>query len=279
MTSLDPSGFIFRPHAPIEIFGFHPDDPRVSIQRINRLCPFTNSECTKKLYRTDQPPSGSCSVSHNGSNVIICPNRFLEDNKKIIWNILNRFLGNGKIALISEATLPGNFGRVDFVGVKIGTNNEILDFISIETHANQTTSTGGLTDAIQEHEIKGVLSKNRYNFGLNTYHQIKTFFTQCLNKSQLFQKWDKKFIWILDSSVFDNWKSRFNITFNSSPQSSNIHFFSYGLEFNQKLKKYNLLLKEDVAVNRSNLLDAYMRSNDDLPDIHEFIRNISKKLD
>ncbi len=275
MTSSN--NFIFREHAPIEIFGYHPDDRRVTSQRAGLICPFTNEKCIKQRYRTDQPPSGSCSVSHNGDNIIICPKRFSADNNKIIYDIATLLLKTNDITLINEVGLPEKFGRVDWVAIS-KENFGRIEYVPIETHANQTTSTGGLTDAIAEHEEKGTLSLTRYKYGLNTYHQIKTFFTQCLQKSQLFEKWNRNFVWILDDSVFRNWIDRFSLKLDPFNSDNRIFFFSYSLEFNKESTKYELVQKSVASSNRTALLEAYNRVGDDLPNEKEFIQNIIQKM-
>ena len=107
-------------HIPLEIFGFIPENKseKALEQRKSRICPFNNLECTKKLYRTDEPPNGSCTVSHLGRPCIICPTRFEENDKEIIKNAAKIVLGNNKkIELVSEDTLPMKFGRIDWVGI------------------------------------------------------------------------------------------------------------------------------------------------------------------
>ena len=271
------NNFIFREHGPIEIFGYHPDDARVLSQREGRKCPFTNEKCIKQLYRTDKPPSGCCSVSHNGENIIICPKRFSADNNRIIYDIAKLLLKTNDITLINEVGLPEGFGRVDWVAMS-QENFGSIKYIPIETHANQTTSTGGLTDAIGEHEATGILSLTRYKYGLNTYHQIKTFFTQCLQKSQLFEKWNRNFVWILDDSVFKNWLNRFSLKLDPLDLNNRIFFFTYGLEFNKVSRKYDLIQKSVASSNRMALLEAYNRGGDDLPSENEFIKNILSKM-
>lgn len=270
--------FIFRSHAPIEIFGFHPDDTRLLKQRESRKCPFTDQECTKRLYRTNKPPSGSCSVSHDGKDVIICPNRFLANHKEILFRTAKQILKTSNIKLVPEVTLPRSFGRVDWVAVVTGSNDAVLDFVPIETHANQTTSTGGLTDAIAEHELNGRLSKDTYKYGLNTYHQIKTFFTQCLIKSQLFEKWNRNYIWILDDSVYDNWRTRLALRFDEFNLKDKIFFYSYGLNFDNELKRYSLVQKAALSTNRKVLLEAYNTPSGDLPNEKEFIATLTAKM-
>lgn len=250
---------------------------RVINQRIDRLCPFTGKTCIKRLYRTRLPPSGSCSVSHDGEKVIICPNRFLAENKKLLFMAAASILSSTDVVLVPEITLPEKFGRVDWVAVD-RRGERIINFAPIETHANQTTSTGGLTDAIGEHEATGSLSKDRYEFGLNTYHQIKTFFMQCLMKSQLFKIWDRKFIWILDHTVFESWKERFPLASYRFKKKDPIFFFSIDLVLDQGKGMFILEIKDKISTNRDELLKAYSRPPGGLPSETEFISNISRKM-
>jgi hypothetical protein len=270
--------FRFRSHAPIEIFGYHPDDPRVRVQRKSQKCPFTGMDCTKERYRTDKEPSGSCSVSHGDENVIICPKRFSANDNAIIMKLSRQRLKSKNITLIPEVTLPGAFGRVDWVAVVTANDGSIINLLPIETHANQTTSTGGLTDSIMEHETKGRLLKDSYKYGLNTYHQIKTFFTQCLMKSQLFESWGRKCVWILDETVYNSWRERFHLTFDAVNPADTIFFYAYGLDFDTTSNKYNLVQRGAFSTNRRVLLEAYTSPIEELPTEKEFISTIMRKM-
>lgn len=267
-------------HFPVELFGFLPEDKgRSAIEQRRSLgCPFSGQECIKKLYRTDEPPSGFCTVAHLGKPCIICPNCFLENDKQIILEAAKLVLGDRvRITLVPEVSLPKGFGRVDWIGAVLD-GDDVIDFVPIETHANQTTQTGALTKALREYKNTGKFSSKHYNYGINHYHQIKTFFTQCLNKSQLFSSWKKKFVWIIEEHVFNDWLDRFGLNLPTGLNNGEIIFKSYGLDFNKSLGRYALASRKTVSTDRTTLLSAYSRPTQDLPKVKEFIENIKRRL-
>lgn len=268
-------------HIPIEIFGFVPEDKSAQAlhYRKTRICPFTESLCTKKLYRTNEPPTGSCAVSHLGRASIICPNRFLEDRRQVLTHAAEVALGrDGPKAILSEVGLPKGFGRVDWLAVKVNQTGDILDYAPIEIQANQTTSTGALTNAIKEYERTGKFSKTYYRYGLNSYMQIKTFFTQCLNKGQLFAKWNKKYLWVMQDMIYENWTQRFQLELHGGPDTGDSIFIVYEFVYDDALGRYRLKMRGISSAARAELLEAYSRPTTKLPEESSFLEAIKEKL-
>jgi len=268
-------------HLPVEIFGFIPEDRSEEAKqyRRTRICPFIGSLCVKKLYRTDEPPTGSCTVSHKGKASVICPNRFLEDDRRLLKEAVRVALPNdSRMLLIPEVGLPKGFGRVDWVGVKLSSSNQLADFVAIELQANQTTSTGALTNAIKEFERTGTFSRRHYGYGLNGYMQIKTFFTQCLNKGRLFSRWQKKYVWIIQDVIYEDWTSRFQLKLDEGSEKGTIVFMVYDLVFDDASGKYRWRLRKIVSSSHTHLLEAYSQPARELPPPDDFVLNINDKI-
>lgn len=275
-----------KEHLPVEIFGFVPENKSKIAQthRRSRICPFIGTSCVKEQYRTEEPPTGSCIVSHLGKPHIICPKRFYEDDFHVLWEAVDSIFGSDiEAVLIPEANLRRRerrkkIGVVDWVAVKLRSGGGIDDFIGIEVMANQTTSTGGLTDALKEFDRTGQFSKTHYGYGLNTYMQIKTFFTQCLAKGRLLNRWSKKYVWIMQDVLFEDWSTRFNLRLKRGAGDENFIFKVYDLIYNVRIGRYQLNLKETYSATFEQLLAAYTAPIVEIPDMNKFLGGLRTKI-
>jgi hypothetical protein len=274
-----------REHLPIEIFGFASEDKSKIAHgyRDRKICPFIGTQCTKELYRTTEPPTGSCTVSHLGKPHIICPQRFYEDDFCALWEAIRLAFGSGiEAVLVPEVNLRKEgrkkFGRVDWIGIKLGSDEKIDDFIGIEVMANQTTSTGELTDALKEFNKTGKFSKTHYGYGLNTYMQIKTFFTQCLAKGRIFNKWSKKYVWIMQDVLFEDWTTRFNLKLKEGTDGGNFIFMVQALSYDEKIGRYRLKQEKIYSTTYEQLLEAYAAPVVGAPRVDEFLSTVEARI-
>jgi len=273
-------------HLPVEIFGFVPENRSEKAQehRRSKKCPFIRTSCVKEQYRTEEPPTGSCMVSHLGKPHMICPKRFYEDGFRILWETVDSIFGSDvEAVLISEVSLRRRearkkIGVVDWVAVKLRSGEEIEDFIGIEVMADQTTSTGKLVEALKEFDKTNRFSKTHYGYGLNTYMQVKTFFTQCLAKGRLFNRWSKKYVWIMQDVLFENWIDRFNLKLKRGVDDENFIFKIYDPVYNEKMGRYQLNLKETYSATFELLLEAYAAPMVEIPDMNEFLVALRTKI-
>ena len=267
-------------HLPVEIFGYVPEDISEAAERhrINKICPFTNEECIKKLtIRRESEPSGHCTVSHLGNPHVICPQRFYEDNFRLLKEARNLLLGSeGTFKLLHEVGLPENRGRVDWIILKLQDFGSIEDFIGLEIQADQTTYTGKLTQALVEYQEKGTFSKNYYGYGLNTKNQIKTsLLSQNFDEAPLFESWNKKLVWILQDIMFDNFTERYNYNFKQNDLSNSIVFLAYKLEFSDKTKRYHFKQTIKTSTNIQTILDTKKIK---VPSVYDFIPKLQRKV-
>ncbi|KXA91947.1 hypothetical protein AKJ63_00305 [candidate division MSBL1 archaeon SCGC-AAA259D18] len=265
-------------HLPVEIFGFIPEDKsdKAEKHRESRICPFTEEKCVKEEYRKDNPPVGSCTTSHKGKPHIICPNRFLQDENKLLKKAAKlSFDLDSRIFFVPEITLK-NMGRIDWTAIKLDSSGNLIDYVPIEIVANQTTSTGKLTDAVREYEENGKFSKDYYGYGMNTYMQIKTGFTQCLQKGRVFSKWGKKYVWILQDVLFKNWTNRFKLGLEKGSENE-IVFMDYKLKFDENKNRYCLTHLKTVSAEHKTLVQAYSEPPEKAPAKNEFASHVEKK--
>jgi len=276
-------------HNPAEIFGFPPSNRSKEAEEVRNAgkCPFTGEKCTKES-RLLNTPFGVCSVWHGGTPRIICPNRFLFGGNALLKQVTSHFLNENQIQFVKEVPLSHrkgekriDYGRVDWVAYKTEENEVegIKDFCGIEIMADATTQTGELVRAFNDF-LNGNLS-NRYNYGLNTYNTIKLSFTQILNKGQVFEHWQKYYIWMLQDVLFSNFTRRFNLQISEIPSRKSekgekyIIFATVAMKKSEKANFYELRLDKLYHASIDELLRAYHRI--DIPPIEYFIDAIKHK--
>jgi len=261
-------------HYPAEIFGFPPTNTSRIASEVRRRyqCPFIGLKCTKQS-RLLSYPLGVCSAWHLGTARIICPNRFYSSDNALLNNIARLFLNQKNVELVREVTLSG-FGHVDWVGFCRDRDNRIMDFCGIEVASDSTTQTGQLVKAVEDF-IKSGEVQSRYTYGMNTYNTIKLSFTQVMFKGQVFEKWMKKYIWLLQDSLFDNLVERFGLELEQGNKDNEIIFYVVKMVKN-KDDLFNIALKNMYSTKVQELVKAF-RQTEVLP-IEDFVRAIRSKL-
>ncbi len=263
-------------HYPIEIFGYPIENKNRKVLR-NRTkfwCPFMNKKCDKQS-RTISFPMGVCSVLHKGSKIAICPNRFLQGNK-VFTDVCNEYFGSTDNVLLFKEVGLFKVGNFDFVLVKHKPiSSEIEDFCVVEFQTDSTTQTGKLVEALKDFLNGADVSKNRYNYGMNTYNTIKLAYIQMLYKGQVIQKWNKKIFWISQRYVFENMVNRFNLSNLGYSQNNATIFFVYNLFKEGSIYKLKRVYKRSSTI--KNLLTAFTKQP--MPDINDFIDVLKGKIE
>lgn len=200
-----------------EFFGFRAEDMSVDAltAAARKICPFTNTACSKILSRA-QVPSGVCAVRQKttGSpSVICCPMRIYADNYAMLREISQKAFGKkynlyaGRIA-VEKAKMEGGaiavFGKgwggelrlpqrkgtgayfVDWVLARIDRKGELAEFTAIEVQTIDTT--GNYQTA------RNALLESREvvedTVGLNWENVNKRIIPQLIYKGQVLQRED-----------------------------------------------------------------------------------------
>jgi hypothetical protein len=268
-----------RKHYPAEIFGYPVENNSREAKyfRDGYLCPFSTECKCGKLSRLITYPMGVCSTWWpNNGPIAICPKRFLQD-KIIFVNAAKYVFGNtDNVILFPEVRLKG-IGCFDFVLVKHKPiSNEIEDFCVVEIQTDSTTSTGKLVTALEEFMQGKNITKSHYAYGMNTYNTIKLSFIQMLNKGQVFEHWNKKIIWVVQTYVYENMTNRFKLKdMNFNENDANI-FHIYDIDHCSNSNKYQLKLENISSSTIENLMKAFQSVN--LPKVSDFIKVLHKKI-
>lgn len=261
-----------REHIPIEIFGYpHTNNSEdAKWARNNFFCPFINDKC-KKQTRMLNHPLGVCSVLHDGNVHIICPYRFYFDNLHLLKKVAKQF--GVDFALVSEVRMK-DFGNVDWVAFTLDSNRSIKDFIGMEIMANDTTQTGEIVRAVKDFFSQNRLDV-RYRYGLNTLNAIKLSFVQMMNKGQIFERWGKKYVWIVQDILFENFVNRFKLNIKEGAEKS-IVYYTVNIRKDKKNDVFTIQQSKIYSATISELLKAYNRK--DVPPINDFIEAIKRKV-
>lgn len=115
-----------------ELFGIYCNDAADLQSAVaEQLCPYSGKKCFKTRKSDPETAIGTCTVNYQDKNIIICPNRLLE-NKQIFLDCLHLLTlhepGN-ELYSIPEVAIPG--GNVDYFLVS-AKNGMVKDFIGIE---------------------------------------------------------------------------------------------------------------------------------------------------
>jgi hypothetical protein len=108
--------------------------------------------------------------------------------------------------------------------------------------------------------------------------QIKTFFTQCLAKGRIFNKWSKKYVWIMQDFLFDDWTTRFNLKLEKGTNRGNFIFMVQALFFDGKIGRYRLKQKEAYSATYEQLLEAYTAPVAEPFEIDDFLNIVKARI-
>ena len=178
--------------------------------RNEKVCPFRSTPCTK-VSKSD--PMGICSFAEDGDAAVVCPVRFLENNR--IFKDAGRLaFGEGvEVAAFPEVRIlkiegedgerDKKIGKVDFLLGKV-TDGRVVDFAALEVQAVY----------ISGHSIRPSFDAFMATQGPSNEYQSearrpdfrssaqKRLVPQLQLKVPVFRRWGKKFFVVVDSQFF-----------------------------------------------------------------------------
>lgn len=174
------------------------------------LCPFLNSECTKKLH--DGSAGGACTVKQTQSGPIICcPNRLYNGNYRTLRDVAEISFGTPVNLIpgvdVSRATHDGHFvavfgkrwGKelrlpqrrgtggyfVDWILALIGADGRLKEFVAVEVQAIDTT---GNYRAERNAYLAGRQFPGNSTAGLNWENVAKRILPQLIYKGYVLRQ-------------------------------------------------------------------------------------------
>lgn len=271
------SGKLIMSKYPSEIFGYYWENvsDEANKTRDKYFCPFHGSKCFKQS-RLIEIPFGVCTAHVDGSELALCPRRFLEGYIVFKDIALHYFQNCDNILVFSEVGLKG-IGSFDFVMIKHKPMSiEIEDFVVIEFQTGQTTSTGKLVEGFLDFQKHGkILPNTSYGFGINSYDIWKRTFTQVLNKGIIVEKWGKKIYWVIQEQIFNYFQNKYRLNELSYDSNHSTIFSLYDLNKNDEI--LNLKHVRLVSSTIDELFNAF-RKNDEIPPVEVFINRLQEKV-
>ena len=219
-----------------EVFGFGIENHSKEVweSRNAKTCPFRGTQCTK-VSKTN--PLGICSFSDGRTAAVVCPVRFLAQDR--IFRDAGRLaFGDGaKIAAFPEVRIlkiegadgerDRKIGKVDFLLGHI-IESEVIDFAALEVQAVYISGTSVRPSFDEFLTTQGPS---------NTYAPVgrrpdfrssaqKRLVPQLQLKVPVFRRWGKKFFVVVDSQFF----SALPNFPRTSPSNSELTWLSYPVE-------------------------------------------------
>lgn len=219
----------------VELFGLNCRNAMPSLKNAikRQVCPFTGGKCVKTRKSQPSVAIGTCTISYQDDDVIICPFRLLEKNQIFIdcLHLLTAHEPGNRIHLIPEVKIPG--GNVDFFLVS-ARNGRVMDFVGIELQTMDTTGTvWPERQRLLSREGFKVLKKdvrNMRSFGMNWKMTAKTILVQMHHKAQTFEAVNKHLVLIVQAPLMQYMEQAFDFNHVSQALIGNaVHFHSYTL--------------------------------------------------
>lgn len=266
---------------PAELLGYRLEDERAKSAALKRemICRFTRENCIKKTHYAKESgkraSSGICSVWYNGLPHITCSKRQLQ-NDLIFRRTSELILETTDYVLFPERSL-GRYGRIDFIVAKYDRSQaRILDFFGLEIVSIDTTSTRGLNEAISD-RLKGKLKKD-YVFGLNFAHTVKLMITQLILKGSITEKWNKKYVWVIQDVLFKYLQSLTGFSATDGIGENSIVFYLTSMAFDESKQCFVI---EEVGV-KSTTVSEFKRKvrivENQIPKFDRFLGPLNKGL-
>ena len=272
------------PYDPFEYIGEILGEPaRLMPNPVNAgyLCPYINSECTKRSHQIDGPYP-VCSVyqwAGRGRNrrpanlVCICPNRLYQ--APIVEDIVgNCWPGDSPNNLrIAYEVKMSKLGKVDCVVADLDENNEVKQFVSMELQTVDITGSYfpayiALTNAQQLDDPP------KYNF--NWRNVYKRYIMQLIFKGFYHHHWNTKIVAVMQDVLVDRlWETG---GFQETPiDQSNIVFLSYSMVPKEdEPDHYHLVLNRPIGTRHMDLMQSILYQ--EAPSRETFIQKIIERL-
>jgi len=219
----------------VELFGLHCRTPDVDVTKAvhAQRCPYTCVKCIKTRKSRPDVAIGTCTVSYQEKDIIICPFRLIE-RKQIFLDCLHLLMSHepgNSLYVIPEVAIPG--GNVDYflVSVKDG---KVVDFVGIELQTMDTTGTvwperQRLLAAKGMKVLKKDV-KSTKSFGMNWKMTAKTILVQLHHKAQTFENLNRHLVLVIQKPFLDYMMREFSFDHVNGPRIGDaVHVHSYSL--------------------------------------------------
>lgn len=264
-----------------ELFGIYcSENADVTGALASQICPYSNKKCYKTRKSDPSTAIGTCTVSYQNKDIIICPNR-LTENSQIFMDCIHLLTlhepGN-ELYVLPEISIPG--GNVDYflVSVKDG---KVKDFIGIELQTMDTTGTVwperqkllneyGIT--VDEADVR-----NPKSFGMNWKMTAKTILIQMHHKTKTFENLNKHLVLIIQKPFFEYMNREFSFAHITGARlGDSAHFHSY--DFKNMGNRLKLTLDTRVSTDSDGISQCLGLNAEANVALEDIIATLEKKL-
>lgn len=242
-----------------ELFGYSTKDSSVNWAQVvsKQMCPYSRKKCYKIRKSEPDISIGTCTVEYGGKNVMICPNRLLENNQ-IFQDCIHLMpaheIGN-ELYLVPEVQIPS--GNVDFFLVSVK-KEKIVDFVGIELQTMDTTGTIW-SERLKTYKELSLLEDSieipKKNFGMNWKMTAKTILVQMHHKIETFESLNKHLVLVVQEPLLSYMEKEFNFSpFTKAKSEDSLHIHSYDL--NEGEIKYRLSFNKTISTDANGMAVA-----------------------
>lgn len=245
----------------------------------NQLCPFSCKKCYKIRKSDPNTSIGTCTVYYHSNNLIICPNRLLENNQIFIdcLHLLTLHEPGNELYILPEVSIPG--GSVDYFLVS-AKHGKVKDFIGIELQALDTTGTvwPERQRLLKEHGFAvDMANVNNNTFGVNWKMTAKTILLQMHHKSETFEHLNKHFVLVIQQPFLNYIYREFSFSHIQGVRlGDSVHIHAYDLEeVDNRLK---LFLNSRVSTDSDGIAKSLGLNAQAKVKLEELVAVLEKKL-
>ncbi|SDI24537.1 NotI family restriction endonuclease [Chryseobacterium jejuense] len=247
----------------------------------HQMCQYTSKKCIKTRKSQANISIGTCTLSYQNRNIIICPFRLLE-RKQIFIDCLHLLKGHvpgNELHIIPEVSVPG--GSVDYFLVSCNQDRKIIDFVGIELQTLDTTGTVWperqkllklLNIELQDESIENK------SFGMNWKMTAKTILIQIHHKIETFEHLNKNLVLVIQDRLLEYLEKEFNISNNTNDATLNdsMHIHSYKLGEIQN--KYKLFLDKRLSTDSIGIANTLGLKSEAKIELQHLLKKIEIKI-
>jgi len=245
-----------------------------------QMCPYSHKKCYKTRKDDSQNAIGTCTVEYQQKDIIICPNRLLENNQIFIdcLHLLTLHEPGNELYVIPEVSIPG--GSVDYFLVS-AKDGKVKDFTGIELQTMDTTGTvwperqrllKKLGFEVDESDVQ-----NKRTYGMNWKMTAKTILIQMHHKSETFEYLNKHLVLIIQEPFFDYIKKKFSFDGITGARIGDpVHIHSYDIKENRG--KLKLALENRVSTDSNGIAQSLGLNAQTKVELEDIIATLEAKM-
>ena len=264
-----------------ELFGLYCNDTAdFTYALATQMCPYSHKKCYKTRKSDSNTAIGTCTVAYQSNNIIICPNRLLENSQVFVdcLHLLTLHEPGNELYVVPEIAIPG--GNVDYFLVS-AKDGKVKDFIGIEFQTMDTTGTvwPERQRLLHEHgfNVNAADIDNPRKFGMNWKMTAKTILVQMHHKSETFENLNKHLVLIIQKPFFDYINKEFSFTHIKGVRVGDpVHIHSY--DFKEKGNHLKLVLDTRVSTDSNGIAESLILNTQVKVELDDIIATLEQKL-